>query len=808
MVGLSLTLTLVILVAISSQTASYADFQQAIKFGDAGGVNASNNYIMFSPNMQPFTEQFSLCAWIRKSETATSYAPNWFSYATISRSWEINVSDNGHSRLFSSHVLDKIGHLGITTDAWYHYCMCWNYSSRMADVYHNGTKVGSMVTYPKRRLRTGGSLVLGQLQFRYRSISNGSPFGGELFKLNIFSRKFSKEEVSEIFHAGICSEIERKYEGDRQLTWESIIQQSRRGDVQVVDVAELGMECPSDPLPNQTEIDCKQCEIQARTDLEHSKTNLTQCQAELSTTKTKLLENESDLEANKTKMGEIKSKLESLQTRFEIAQNQSENAKNYLEQRLNQTMANLTESQNQLKTCQHQLDETQTALEVCEAARTLLIAKITVLEGRMNQTRAAENMKLNTTLEELKMIKDQFEAAITAREDLGQKLNASQAKLKEVEIELEKSQTEVNGTKTELEEARAELNGTKTELEEVQTQLNETQLELGETQTESNETQLELEETQTELNETQLELEETQTKLNETQLELEETQTELNETQLELEKTQTELKRIQAELDETKTKFEETQTEFDGIKTALKNFKLTESSCSSTSDSQRLKVLKFGEKPKDYIMFMPDMRPFTEQFSICSWVKKLKVSGYPYWLSYATVESQKSELEITVHGFNELLEGSLDWRAHLEHITPSTWFHYCMCWSLSSETANVYYDGILAGNITTPSQRRIGSGGLLVLGQYQTEFGKMYTKYNINRYSFGGELYKLNIFSKKFTAEEVREIHHAGICSEVEKTRHEQYRQLPWEIFIKQERNGDVNLIDTAVDTCSPIAMK
>ena len=794
MVGLSLTLTLVILVAISSQTASSADVQQAIKFGDAGGVNASKNYIMFSPNMQPFTEQFSLCAWVRKSETATSYAPNWFSYATISRSWEINVSDNGHSRLFSSHVLDKIGHLGITTDAWYHYCMCWNYSSKMADVYHNGTKVGSMVTYPKRRLRTGGSLVLGQLQFRYRSISNGSPFGGELFKLNIFSRKFSKEEVSEIFNAGICSEIERKFEGDRQLTWESIIQQSRRGDVHVVDVAELGMECPSDPVPNQTEIDCRQCEIQARTDLEHSKTNLTQCQAELSTTKTKLLETESDLEANRTKMGEIKSKLESLQTRFEIAQNQSENAKNYLEQRLNQTMANLTESQNQLKTCQNQSDETQPALEVCEAAQTQLIAKITVLEGRMNQTRAAENMKLNTTLEELKMIKDQFEAAKTAREDLGQMLNESQAKLKEVEIELEKSRTEVNGTKTELKEARAELNGTKTELEEAQTQLNETQLELGETRTEVNGTKTELKEARAESNGTKIELEETQT--------------ELNETKTELEKTQAELKRIQIELSETKTKFEETQNEFDGIKTELENFKLTESSCSSTSDSQQLKVLKFGEELKDYIMFMPDMRPFTEQFSICSWVKMLyRVDYYPYWLSYATEES-KSELGITVTGFNKLLGVSLDWRLRLD-ITPSTWFHYCMCWSVSSETANIYYDGILAGNITTPSHKILGIGGSLVLGQYQSELGKIYReRRGYWRYPFGGELYKLNIFSKKFTAEEVREIYDAGICSEVEKTRHEQYRQLPWEIFIKQNRNGNVKLIDTAVDTCSPIAMK
>ena len=133
----------------------------------------------------------------------------------------------------------KVDQLGITPGTWYHYCMCWSVSSNTADVYHNGIKVGSFTTQSGKMLRTGGILVLGQIQTfvtKFYIDSNRYTFGGELYKLNMFPKKFSAEEVRAMFQAGICSDIEKRHGSYRQLTWESIIEQSRSGNVQLVPV--------------------------------------------------------------------------------------------------------------------------------------------------------------------------------------------------------------------------------------------------------------------------------------------------------------------------------------------------------------------------------------------------------------------------------------------------------------------------------------------------------------------------------------------------------------------------------------------
>ena len=240
------------------------------------------------------------------------------------------------------------------------------------------------------------------------------------------------------------------------------------------------------------------------------------------------------------------------------------------------------------------------------------------------------------------------------------------------------------------------------------------------------------------------------------------------------------LNQIQIELKETKTKL------------AL---------YSRNSTRSVLPVLKFGTAVEDYIKFSPNMEPFTEQFSLCSWVRKLKTDGYPYWISYATEESN-SEIGINVQGLSNIFNDidKLDWRRHLD-ITPGTWFHYCMCWSYSSRTANIYFNGVKAGSITTPSERRLDTGGSLVLGQYQREDGEILTKHG-NRYTFGGELLKLNMFSKKFSDEEVRAMFQAGMCSDIEDT-YESYRLLTWESIIEQPRRGNVELVDPVISCTS-----
>ena len=582
-----LSCTLIVLVTLALSTCSSSSTtRQVLKFG-----KTVQDYVMFSPDMTYFTSQFSLCSWVKQLKT--DGFPYWFHYATTSSSFEIRITDDGYSQMFNHHLLDKRNRLGITSGTWYHYCMCWSSSSRTANVYHNGVKRGSMKTESRRRLFTGGTLVLGQNQYPVGKIyirSNSHTFGGELFKLNMFSKKFTAAEVRAMYQAGICSEAEKIHGSYRRLTWESILQQTRHGNVQLVEFS--GTCSYIDELLAVTQIELEEI----RTKLEETVSELEKTQSELETTQTELA---------------------------------------------------------------------------------------------------------------------------TLKADLNEKLNLSQSELAtKVEFEL---------TKTLLTEFRTELKSIKANLGQ-----------------------------------------------------------RLDQIQNETEETKTKFQNTLAELEETKSKLEETQNEL-----AL---------YSRNSSRSVLQVLKFGTAVGDYIMFSPNMEPFTDQFSLCSWVKKLKSDGQPYWISYAT-EELNSEIGINVQGLSSIFDDNFDWRRHLD-ITPGTWFHYCMCWSVSSRTADIYFNGVKAGFITTPLERRLDTGGSLVLGQYQSEDGKIHTEAG-NRYTFGGELLKLNIFSKKFSDEEVRAMFQAGMCSDIEDTIYESYRRLTWESILEQPRRGNVEVVDPVISCTS-----
>ena len=66
-------------------------------------------------------------------------------------------------------------------------------------------------------------------------------FGGQLMKLNIFGKEMTGAEIAELYNGGRCSEVEKKYEDIRHITWESILEQKKYGEVYEVD-----SDCPAD----------------------------------------------------------------------------------------------------------------------------------------------------------------------------------------------------------------------------------------------------------------------------------------------------------------------------------------------------------------------------------------------------------------------------------------------------------------------------------------------------------------------------------------------------------------------------------
>ena len=815
-----LSCTFIVLATLALSTcSSSSSTRQVLKFG-----STVQDYVMFRPNMGYFTSQFSLCSWVKKLRTGAN--PNWFNYVTATSVAEISLIDFGWSKMFSSPTLNKlVNQLGITPGTWYHYCMCWSYSSRTADIYYDGRKVGPITTRPGRRLYTDGVLVLGQQQWPYGRIHNFNyyTFGGELFKLNMFSKKFTAADVRAMYQAGICSEEEKVHGSYRQLTWESILQQTRRGNVQLVD---LSVSCVLDNKLAVTQRELEEVEGRLddkETELQEIKSGLTETQSGLETTQSELQEIKSDLtetqsglETTLSELQGMRSDLTETQSKLETTQSELVTINAELRQKLNRKYKKTTQSE--LQGIRSDLTETQAGLETAQSELVTINAELT---QKLNQTQS----KLETTQYELETTKSELETTQSElqgmRSDLTEtqsNLETTQSELEEVEGRLENKETQLQEINSDLTETQSGLETTQSELETTQSELETTQSELETTQSELETTQSELETTQSELETTQSELETLKADLNKrlnlsqselaTKVELELTKTLLAEFQIELKSIKANLgqrlDQIQNETEETKTKFqcsltalEESKSKLEETQNELKETKTELALYSRNSTRSVLPVLKFGTAVGDYIMFSPNMEPFTDQFSLCSWVRK--TDGQPYWISYATEESN-SEIGINVQGLSNIFHDNFDWRRHLD-VTPGTWYHYCMCWNVSSRMADIYLNGVKAGSITTPLGRRLDTGGSLVLGKYQSEDGEILTKHD-NHHTFGGELLKLNIFSKKFSEEEVRAMFQAGMCSDIEET-YESFRRLTWESIIEQPRRGNVELVDSVISCTS-----
>ncbi|XP_063682274.1 uncharacterized protein LOC134817097 isoform X2 [Bolinopsis microptera] len=212
----------------------------------------------------------------------------------------------------------------------------------------------------------------------------------------------------------------------------------------------------------------------------------------------------------------------------------------------------------------------------------------------------------------------------------------------------------------------------------------------------------------------------------------------------------------------------------------------------STADQRRFNALKFGYSVPDYIIYKPSMGPLQNAFSVCSWVRGIRSSSNPSWLSYAVSSGSSDEILISSNGNYNIIFGS-GWslKRKISSVPLGTWYHYCGTWSISSRTHRVYLNGQLIGSRSTPSGRKLGTNGYLVIGNDQDSYGGTLTQDAI----FGGELYKLNLFSKELSSAEVQEMA-KDKCTEIEET-YGVVRSIKWEQILLKARNGDVTEIES-----------
>ena len=201
-------------------------------------------------------------------------------------------------------------------------------------------------------------------------------------------------------------------------------------------------------------------------------------------------------------------------------------------------------------------------------------------------------------------------------------------------------------------------------------------------------------------------------------------------------------------------------------------------------------ALKFGSAVNDYIVYQPEMQPFETGFTVCSWIRKLgSAHNGPTWFSYA-VSGVPREIQITDMGARTYIFGDGSGLQSLYTVTPGTWFHNCVGWDATSQTRTVYINGALVDSKATPAGRTLKLGGSLLLGnEQQTGPGTGMDDTN----TFNGEIFKLNMFGKKLSDAEIKEMAR-DMCSEVEETQGE-VRVIKWEDVLLKTRTGNVTEI-------------
>ncbi|XP_063680707.1 uncharacterized protein LOC134815985 isoform X2 [Bolinopsis microptera] len=273
----------------------------ALKFGDDG-----YSIISFQPNMLPLTDKFTVCLWfkaLRGSTSAVIYAYE---------QGEMYLYDNkGDNNLFGAHF--SLPSEFITPmRVWTHHCGTWSVASRTYRAYINGKLAGFKITASGRRLKTGGTLVLGDYRDPAVHGRTGNQFGGEMYNLNFFSKELTGSEVGAMSADGLCTKIPEELEQYRAIRWEDMLSLPRRGNVQDIGsgCSESAYDFIGEKETLRLSLNNTQAELQklqrlfnsTQEELRTVKRNLLSTTEELNSTRIELEETSFELNETRTKL--------------------------------------------------------------------------------------------------------------------------------------------------------------------------------------------------------------------------------------------------------------------------------------------------------------------------------------------------------------------------------------------------------------------------------------------------------------------------------------------------------------------------
>ena len=199
----------------------------ALQFG-----TTSSDYIRFGYDMTPFRTSLTLCSWMKRVSTSSSY-PTVFHYQASSNTYEILITSHGlYNRVADDAVLDSSQSKFTTqTGQWFLYCLTWSSSSRTTQLYLDGELAASGQTSSGRELHTSGTAWFNRFG------NQDHVFGGQIYRFNMYTEVLSSETIKRIADGGLCAEVEEGI-SSRQLRWEDVLAKSRSGSVVEVTVCD------------------------------------------------------------------------------------------------------------------------------------------------------------------------------------------------------------------------------------------------------------------------------------------------------------------------------------------------------------------------------------------------------------------------------------------------------------------------------------------------------------------------------------------------------------------------------------------
>ena len=392
----------------------------ALSFG-----KTTEDYIQFTPaDMTPFASSFTSCMWINNQHDARY--PIVLHYLHQGGD-TIILGSNGYYNWVDYVRLD-LRERFPGNNQWFHYCVTWSRGGTLR-VYINGEEVGS-TSASSSSLTMGGRICIGHNAGSTKS--SRYTFGGQLYKLNLFSEVLSSSQIQSMSEAGMCSPVELQFES-RTLTWEQILTEQRFGDV--------------------TEFVPEECLNKYVNTASYLKAKLNMTSSELRETQDKLLDKEGRLNRTENQVEELStalnktgSKLEETKMQLNNSQKEVEEIKSALlksEETVNSTQQKLSEVSETLNDTQTELGNTRTHLNLSQS-------QLAEKEGRLNNTEI-ELTEARTELSEMERALNESETRLRESET---RLTESQTRLRESETRLSESETRLNETLSELEGGR------------------------------------------------------------------------------------------------------------------------------------------------------------------------------------------------------------------------------------------------------------------------------------------------------------------------------------------------------------------